>query len=45
MVGTFVMFEMPTGDADKGLGVGKTWYKLAGCRKVSVPGRPMEAAA
>jgi hypothetical protein len=28
MVGTFVMFEMPTGNADKGLGVGKTWYKL-----------------
>jgi hypothetical protein len=28
MVGTFVMFEMPTGSADKGLGVGKTWYKL-----------------
>jgi len=28
MVGTFVMFELPTGDASKGLGVGKTWYKL-----------------
>ena len=28
MVGTFVMFEMPSGNADKGLGVGKTWYKL-----------------
>ena len=28
MVGTFVMFEMPTGDSDKGLGVGKTWYKV-----------------
>jgi hypothetical protein len=22
------MFEMPTGNADKGLGVGKVWYKL-----------------
>ncbi len=28
MVGTFTMVEWPTGDADKGLGVGKTWYKL-----------------
>jgi hypothetical protein len=28
MIGTFVMFEIPTGDAAKGLGVGKTWYKL-----------------
>jgi hypothetical protein len=28
MVGTFVMFEIPTGNAAKGLGVGKTWYKL-----------------
>lgn len=27
-VGTFTMFEMPTGDFDKGLGVGKVWYKL-----------------
>lgn len=26
--GTFTMFEMPTGDADKGLGVGKVWYRL-----------------
>lgn len=28
MVGTFVMFELPTGDASKTLGVGKTWYKV-----------------
>jgi hypothetical protein len=27
-VGTFVMFELPTGSAPKGLGVGKTWYKV-----------------
>jgi hypothetical protein len=28
MVGTFVMFELPSGNAQRGLGVGKTWYKL-----------------
>jgi hypothetical protein len=27
-IGTFVMFETPTGNAEKLLGVGKTWYKL-----------------
>ena len=27
-IGTFVMFELPTGNADKGLGVGSTWYKV-----------------
>jgi hypothetical protein len=27
-IGSFTMIEMPTGNADKGLGVGKTWYKL-----------------
>jgi hypothetical protein len=27
-IGTFTMFEMPTGNADTGLGVGKVWYKL-----------------
>ena len=27
-VGSFTMIEAPTGNADKGLGVGKTWYKL-----------------
>jgi hypothetical protein len=27
-IGTFVMFEIPSGDAARGLGVGKTWYKL-----------------
>jgi hypothetical protein len=28
MIGTFVMFEIPTGDAARGLGVGRAWYKL-----------------
>lgn len=28
MIGTFVMFEVPSGNFDKGLGLGKTWYKL-----------------
>lgn len=27
-IGIFTMYEMPTGNADKGLGVGKVWYKL-----------------
>ncbi|HEX4065167.1 MAG TPA: transporter [Acidobacteriaceae bacterium] len=27
-IGTFTMFEMPTGNYDKGLGIGKVWYKL-----------------
>ncbi len=27
-IGAFTMFEMPTGNAAKGLGVGKVWYKL-----------------
>jgi hypothetical protein len=27
-IGPFTMFELPTGNADKGLGVGKAWYKL-----------------
>ena len=27
-LGTFVMYEMPTGNYDKGLGVGKVWYKI-----------------
>jgi hypothetical protein len=27
-IGTFVMFELPTGSYAKGLGVGKTWYKV-----------------
>jgi hypothetical protein len=27
-IGTFTMFEMPTGNKDKGLGVGKVWYKI-----------------
>ncbi|MFZ1084532.1 MAG: hypothetical protein WAN35_06180, partial [Terracidiphilus sp.] len=27
-IGMFPMFEMPTGNSDKGLGVGKVWYKL-----------------
>ena len=28
MIGTFTMFELPTGDSARGLGVGKTWYKV-----------------
>ncbi len=28
MIGTFVMFELPAGNADRGLGIGKTWFKL-----------------
>jgi hypothetical protein len=28
MIGTFTMFEIPTGSASRGLGVGKTWYKV-----------------
>ncbi len=28
MIGTFTMFEIPTGSAPSGLGVGKTWYKV-----------------
>jgi len=27
-IGSFTMFEMPTGNANRGLGVGKVWYKL-----------------
>jgi len=27
-IGTFTMVEVPTGNADKGLGVGEVWYKL-----------------
>lgn len=27
-IGTFTMFELPTGNFYKGLGVGKVWYKL-----------------
>ena len=27
-IGTFTMFEMPTGNYEKGLGVGKVWYKV-----------------
>jgi hypothetical protein len=27
-IGTFTMFEMPTGSYDKGLGVGTVWYKV-----------------
>jgi Putative MetA-pathway of phenol degradation len=27
-IGTFTMFEMPAGDYDKGLGVGRVWYKF-----------------
>ena len=27
-IGTFTMFEMPTGSYDRGLGIGKVWYRL-----------------
>jgi hypothetical protein len=27
-IGTFTMFEMPTGDSSRGLGIGKVWYRL-----------------
>jgi hypothetical protein len=27
-IGSFTMFELPTGNYNKGLGVGKVWYKL-----------------
>lgn len=27
-IGSFTMFELPTGNADDGLGVGKVWFKL-----------------
>lgn len=27
-IGTFTMFEVPTGNFDQGLGVGKVWYKV-----------------
>jgi len=27
-IGSFTMFEMPTGNSNKGLGVGHVWYKL-----------------
>jgi hypothetical protein len=27
-IGTFVMFELPTGSVAKGLGLGRTWYKV-----------------
>jgi hypothetical protein len=27
-IGSFTMFEIPTGNSNRGLGVGKTWYKL-----------------
>lgn len=27
-IGTFTMFELPTGNYDRGLGVGKVWYKV-----------------
>jgi hypothetical protein len=28
MIGTFTMIELPTGNSDRGLGVGKTWFKV-----------------
>jgi hypothetical protein len=45
MIGTFVMFEIPTGSASRALGEGKTWYNCrSGCRKALAPGPLMEAA-
>ena len=45
-IGSFTMFEMPTGNFDKGLGVGKVWYKLPiWLQKTRASGSPMEAAA
>ena len=38
-IGSFTMFEVPTGSYDKGLGVGKFWYKLPlWLRKISDTG-------
>src|ERR1039458_7924110 len=46
MIGTFIMFEVPTGSAARGLGVGETWYKVPfGCRKALARGPPTGAAA
>src|SRR6185437_12324806 len=28
MIGTFVMIELPSGSYDRGLGVGRTWFKV-----------------
>jgi hypothetical protein len=45
-VGSFTMFEMPTGSYDKGLGVGKVWYKLpVWLQKTSGTGFSMVALA
>ena len=45
-IGTFTMFEMPTGNYDKGLGVGKVWYKLpSGCRRMRAIGCSMAVPA
>ena len=38
-IGTFTMFELPTGSYDKGLGVGKVWYKVPlGSKRISDTG-------
>ena len=45
-IGTFTMFEMPTGNYNKGLGVGKVWYGFrSGCKRTSAPGCLTEAPA
>ena len=43
-IGSFTMFEMPTGNADKGLGVGKVWYKLPIWLQKNVGNGPLTAA-
>jgi len=46
MVGVFPQLEIPTGDANRGLGNGRAWGKFplwlfpSGCRRVGDPGRP-----
>src|ERR1035441_2622446 len=46
MIGTFIIFEVPTCSAARGLGVGETWYKVPfGCRKALARGPPTGAAA
>ena len=38
-MGTFTMLELPTGNSNKGLGVGRVWYKLrSGSKRSSAPG-------
>ena len=44
MIGTFTMFELPSGNAARGLGVGSAWFKCRfGSRRVLVRGPRMGA--